>query len=202
MLIPGWATDHRIFNTLELGRNYLIPVKFSPMDFEEKLAKELKKRKIEKVSLFGYSLGGFIASNFASKYPEIVDELVLVSIRELYKKAEIKKVKESLEKNKKAYLYKFYNQCFNDEKKRAKFKAGLMKDYLKEFDLNYLLETLDYLGNFIFKPGLIDRIKSVSIIHGENDRIAPIEEAKNIKKKLPRAGFINVRGAGHIPFYG
>lgn len=202
VLIPGWATDYRIFGNLELGRNYLVPVRFSPMDFEEKLARELKKRKIKKATLFGYSLGGFIAANFASKYPELVDELILVGIREGYSKLEIKRVKESLKKNKKAYLYKFYNRCFNDETRRATFKKGLMKDYLKEFELDYLLETLDYLGNLIFLPGIINEIKKVRIVHGEKDRIAPISGAMKIKKRLPRAGFINVKGAGHIPFYG
>jgi len=52
---------------------YEIPV------FVEDLAEIIKKEKIEKIILVGYSFGGMIALSFVSKYPKMVEKLVLIS---------------------------------------------------------------------------------------------------------------------------
>ena len=52
-LIPGWATDYRIFDSLDLDFNYLVPVGFSPDSFEEDLIEALKEHNIKNLSLFG-----------------------------------------------------------------------------------------------------------------------------------------------------
>jgi pimeloyl-ACP methyl ester carboxylesterase len=83
VLVPGWASDWRIFNSLNLEFDYLVPLDFSPFSFEKGLLRALKK-KSGRVSLFGWSLGGFTAAGFAAKYPALIDELMLVSIRRRY----------------------------------------------------------------------------------------------------------------------
>lgn len=197
VLLPGWASDYRIFATLDLEFNYLLPISFSPFDFKRELLKTLKKRGIEKVSLLGHSLGGFVACDFAAKHPNFIEELILIGIRRQYDPEKLAEIKDRLKKNKKAYLYKFYEQCFNDRKKFAYFKNSLLKVYLKEFNLNYLIATLDYLATSEIKPESLKSINRIKIIHGDKDRIAPIEEAAAIKKDLPRAQFITVEDAGH-----
>jgi len=200
VLIPGWATDYRIFDSLDLKFNYLLPTDFSPLTFEEGLLCALKENGIKKVSLFGWSQGGFIAGDFASKHADLINELILVGIRKEYKNEELAKVREALNKNKKGYLYKFYTMCFCEKEDMARFKRGLLKDYCDELSLDYLVATLDYLENGRIKPELLNSIKRIRIVHGEHDNIAPIEEAMDIKRGLPSSEFITVKGAGHIPF--
>src|SRR3989338_731284 len=71
-LIPGWAADYRIFSALDLEFNYLLPINFSPFNFTESLLDALKEHNIERVSLFGHSLGGFVAAEFAAEHPDLV----------------------------------------------------------------------------------------------------------------------------------
>lgn len=200
VLIPGWASDYRIFATLDLMFNYLIPIDFSPFTFEKDLLAALKESDIAKVSLFGYSLGGFVASEFASKYPNLVDRLILVSIRKRYKTEGLEEIRRHLEKSKKGYLYKFYTQCFSKKEDMGWFRENLLKIYCKELDLDYLLKTLDYLGNTEVKPELLPAIEKIMIIHGSQDLIAPIREAIEVKDGLPHARFVSIEDAGHMPF--
>jgi len=201
VLIPGWATDYRIFDRLNLNYNYLIPVSFSPFDFERSLLKALKKNNIEKISLFGWSLGGFIAAEFASRYADFIDELILVSIRRKYEQQELAQIKRHLMRNKKGYLYKFYTRCFYKREKIPWFRKNFFRYYCQKLDLDYLLRTLDYLKNAQINPASLNTVKRIKIIHGEHDSIAPIQEAIDIKEGLAYAKFICIKDAGHAPFF-
>ncbi|MBL7068373.1 MAG: alpha/beta hydrolase [Candidatus Omnitrophica bacterium] len=199
-LIPGWATDYRIFDSLDLDFNYLVPVGFSPDSFEEDLIEALKEHNIKNLSLFGYSLGGFLASRFASRYPALIDELILVGIRVKYNKEELDMVRASLRRSKKGYLYKFYAQSFVKEEEMRYFKKNLLRYYLEEMDLDYLLRTLDYLGTCEFKPEELREVRKIKIVHARDDKIAPIEEAFRIKAELPQAEMITLKDGGHSPW--
>ena len=199
-LIPGWATDYRIFDSLNLEFNYLLPFNFSPFAFEDNLLNALKERRIDKVSLLGWSLGGFLAAEFAAKYPNLVEELVLISIRKKYKKKDIAGIKELLKKSKRGYLYKFYTQCFSGRKSLSWFKKNLLKTYCEEFDLEYLLGTLDYLGKAKINTQGLAGVERIKIIHGESDRIAPINEGREVQEAITGAELITIENSGHIPF--
>lgn len=200
VLIPGWASDYRIFETLDLRFNYLIPVEFSPFTFGKNLLAFLKENNIEKISLFGHSMGGFAATEFASKYKDFVDELILVSVRKKYKAFGLGETRKHLKKSKRGYLYKFYSQCFSKKEEMRWFRENLLKTYCKELTLDYLLKTLDYLENAEIKPDTLSEVKKITIIHGRGDQIAPIQEAIEIKERLPHARFICIEDAGHIPW--
>ena len=103
--IPGWASDHRIFTTLNLEFNYLIPLKFSPFTFEKGLLTAIKEYNTKRFSLFGWSLGGFVGSEFASRHSDLIDEIILVSIRRRYKAKELTEIKRHLNKSKKGCRY-------------------------------------------------------------------------------------------------
>ncbi len=200
LLIPGWATDCRIFDSLNLKFNYLLPLDFFPLTFENSVLNTLEEKGIEKISLLGWSLGGFLAAEFASKHPKLVEELVLVSIRKKYKKEDIEEIGELLKKSKKGYLYKFYGQCFSKKTSLSWFKKNLLKSYCERFDLEYLLKTLDYLEKSWINTQELSGIGRIKIIHGENDKIAPVDEAREVKEAIAGAELITIKDCGHIPF--
>ena len=195
LLIPGWASDYRIFDPLELNFNYLMPVMFSPFDFEPALLASFKENSFKEVSILGWSMGGFLAADFAAKYPQHVKSLTLIGMREKHDGAGIDKIKEYIETNQNSYLYKFYHECFSPEEKEtlSVFKRGLMKDYLKEFATDELLTGLDYLAKAELKAEVFKKVKT-RLIHGDSDRIAPIEELIGME------GIVVLKGAGHAPF--
>lgn len=201
VLIAGWATDYRIFNTLNLEFNYLIAHRPSPFNFSEELLGILKENNLKKISLFGWSMGGFLAFDFATKYPEKIEELILVSVRRQYEKESIERIKTSLRKNRQGYLYKFYQDCFSEREKEAFFwfKENLFKSYLREMKTDLLLEGLDYLLRARIGHELLKGL-GLRFIHGKLDKIAPIEEIFQLTKSLPKARFISLQDRGHLPF--
>ncbi len=183
ILIPGWATDCRIFKAVESSKIF-------------------KEKPADKISLLGWSLGGFMAAEFASKYPDTISELILVSIRTRYDSARLADIKRLLLKDKKAYLYKFYLESFSEEDKEglAWFKKNLLKSYLQDMKTEDLMRGLDYLSQASIDPERLRRVERIRIFHGTEDTIAPLGEAEEIGSRLPQAEFIRITGAGHCPF--
>jgi pimeloyl-ACP methyl ester carboxylesterase len=204
ILIPGWATDYRIFIHLNLNYNYILPIKFYPFKFSYKLLEFLNKESIDKISLFGWSLGGFLAVEFAFKNLNRVNELILLSIRKKFPEKALEEIKLQLKKNKRAYLYKFYLECFsnNDREGLTWFKKYLLRNYIRQMNLKDLIYGLDYLSEAQISAEYLGAIKKIRIFHGEKDSITPLQEAREIKSHLSGAKFICLRGVGHIPFLG
>ena len=190
LLIPGWATDHRIFASLDLPYDYLLPVEFALPDFGKRLLMALEKEMLGRISILGWSLGGFLAADFAANNKGRIDELILVGVKRGYKKTDIDKIKGYIRRNRAAYLRKFYDECPVEE--------GLKRVYLEEMDIATLMEGLDYLSGAEIIP---ERLKGLDVrfVHGENDRIAPIDEARALAKGLEGSEFSEIKGAGHFP---
>lgn len=202
VLIPGWATDYKIFLNLDLNYNYLLPVNFSIPDFARDLLGFLNKKSIDRVSLFGWSLGGFLAADFALKNPDRVDELILLSIRRQFERRALKEAEAELRKNRQAYLYKFYLKCFSkgDREGLAWFKRRLLANYLKEMRLKDLIYGLHYFSKNQIRPESLALLKKIRFFHGREDEIAPFKEAADIKSCLPQAKLVCMPQTGHIPF--
>ena len=62
-----------------------------------------------------------------------------------------------------------------------------------------LIGGLDYLTTAELDVKKLKYTK-IKFIHGENDRIAPIEGILSLKLEFPQAEFVVLKGAGHIPF--
>ncbi len=203
VLIPGWATDYRIFNALELNYNYLLPIEYYPFDFEKELREFLNRESIDKVSLFGWSMGGFLASDFASNNPGRVDELILLNVQKKFSMGLLEDIKIKLKENKKAFLYKLYLNSFSEEDREGLiwFKKHLLINYIDELRLEDLLLGLDYLCGAQINPASLAGIKRIIIFHGQEDKVASLNEAQQIKSELPQAEFISLSGVGHIPFF-
>lgn len=201
VLIPGWATDYRIFTGLELNYNYILPLKLNPFDFNIKLLGFLKKESINKVSLFGWSLGGFLALEFALKNYEKIEGIVLIGVRKEYNRASLEEIKEKITKNRKGYLIKFYQECFfaNDKHASNWFKKNLLKDYLETIRIEDLISGLDYLSNAYISPKSLASIEKIRLFHGFEDKIASFKEAQEFKDCLPASCFIGIP-AGHALF--
>ena len=74
----------------------------------------LRKNRLDKISVLGWSMGTFLASELVSEYPEKIDNpLFMVSVKIGYDRAAIETIKKYLRKNRQGYLYKFYHACFS-----------------------------------------------------------------------------------------
>ena len=203
LLVPGWATDHRIFAPLDLEFNYLAPTVFSPRDFKERLLDAMGRYRLERVAVLGWSLGGYLALEFACEHPERIVEgaLFAVGMREHYERDAIEATRSRLARSRAAYLRRFYEACFSAGEREARswFERELLAAYLERMELNGLLEALDYLAGASLAAQAPGGMK-VTFIHGSLDRIAPVEAMLAVRARLPGAELVRLEAAGHAAF--
>jgi pimeloyl-ACP methyl ester carboxylesterase len=203
LFIPGWATDFRIFSQLNLKYNYLFPVSFNPFYFHAELADFLGRKGIAKISLFGWSLGSFLAEEFIRRYPQKSEEVFLVSVSRQYPQAALAAIKERIVRGKAAFLYKFYGNCFSlqDTAGRQWFRRHLLREYPHQFSLRDLLSGLEYLAGARLDFNFLSPLKKLKIFHGTEDKIAPFSQAEELASGIKGAEFTALPAAGHIPFW-
>jgi len=202
VLIPGWATDWRIFDGLELDYNYLYPTKLDIADFNQALFSRMEQLKISKISMFGFSLGGFLATEFAASHPEKIAKLILLGVRKRYDPQLLKDIKRQIRYFRRPWLYKLYLNCFSkaDTSGWEWFRKNLLKEYLDKFNSDGLIRGLDYLSSHALNLEILKRIEDVRIFHGSDDLIAPVKEVLEIKADLPQAKFTLLADRGHLFF--
>ncbi|MEA3432898.1 MAG: alpha/beta hydrolase [candidate division WOR-3 bacterium] len=201
VLIPGWGFDARIFEPLNLDFNYILPEINDLEHFSSDLMSALVEKDIKRVSLLGWSMGGFLAVNFLEKYGrEFVQEILLISMRKSYPKKEIDSQIGLLIKDRRLYLNRFYRNCFMGQKNDlAWFKEHLFPSYIEMFDLEFLLKGLDYLMQQRLKTATLKE-SPVRIIHGAKDRIAPCSGIVEIAENISFPGIVIFEKSGHLPF--
>ncbi len=200
VLLPGWATDGRIFGTLFPDVSAVVAGPLRPEGFADRLAAFLDGAARGPVTLVGWSLGGFLAAEFARRHPGRVRRVVLVGVRRRYPAAGLSAVRASLARDRRACLSDFYAQCFYPSQMAAYrvFRAGLQEEYLREMNDAALLSGLSFLSGAILSASTLPGCP-VTVVHGEKDVVAPAAEAESLARE-GGATFHLLRGAPHAAF--
>jgi pimeloyl-[acyl-carrier protein] methyl ester esterase len=201
VLLPGWATDGRIFEGVLPGVTAVTTGPLRPEGFPRRLAAFLDRAARGPVTVVGWSLGGFLAAEFARECPDRVRRLVLVSIRREYPEGDVAEVLRSLSADPGACLSAFYAQCFYPSQMPAyrRFRGGLQAAYLREMDGGALREGLSYLATARLSGETLPACP-VAIVHGEKDVVAPFAEAEGVARESGSATFHPLPGAAHAAF--
>ena len=202
VLLPGWATDNRIFGDIFHGAAAVqVSGTLRVEGFADRLSAFLDGIAADPVTIFGWSLGGFMAAEFAVKYPSRVRRLVLAGVRQRYSPSDVESVRSAFLRDRRACLSNFYAQCFfpSRMKEYRRFRQELQEEYIREMDGDALLSGLDYLGRTVFPADSLTSCP-VKIIHGEKDAVAPATEAKELARSIDDATFCLLRQAPHAVF--
>jgi pimeloyl-ACP methyl ester carboxylesterase len=200
VLLPGWATDARVFSALDVPYNYFLARQFDPFTLEQDLLHALDAQGIKQCAILGFSMGGFTAVRFAHAHHMRVSKLFLIGIRERYPKKQIAFVREHVEKDCAGYLANFYVHSFHHKDAMVWFKKHLYEAYCQEMKKDELVKGLDYLAEHDIAAEYFHKDIPVTFIHGQEDDIAPFEEMRRIKNSLFGAHLHAVPGAGHLCF--
>lgn len=149
----------------------------------------LDANKIEKVNLFGYSMGGYAALLFAAKYPERVEKIFTCSVKLKWdlvsatKESELLNPEKILEK-----VPSFANNLMmlhgmNVWKNLLKSTSDMMMDLAK----GKLLTDSDYAN--INNP--------VLLAIGDSDKTASLKDTVDIYYKLPKAHLLVMPNSPH-----
>ncbi len=201
VLLPGWATDGRIFEGVLPGVTAVTTGPLRPEGFSPRLEAFLDRTARGPVTVVGWSLGGFLAAEFAREYPDRVWRVVLVGIRREYPEGDVEAVLRSLSADPGGCLSAFYTQCFYPSQMPAyrRFRAGLQAAYLREMDGGALRDGLSYLAGARLSGGTLPACP-VAIVHGEKDVVAPFAEAEDVAREAGSATFHALPGAAHAAF--
>lgn len=169
-------------------------------DFLDKFLSELK---IEKASLVGNSLGGWVAADYALKYPSRVEKIVLADAAGIKPDAvnlnQIYALNFSTREEVRALLkLVFYNQAifgteaFIDESLRLRVAAG------DGYTINSLIESIKRDEDFL--NGRLGGIKQPTlIVWGRQDGLLPLADGERFNKEIPNSQLVVFDQCGHAP---
>ena len=168
-------------------------------DFLDKFMSELK---IEKASLVGNSLGGWVSGLMAVKYPNRVEKLILVdaaglepaiidfnSIYQLNNST-----RDEIRSNLKLIFANpmFHNEAFVDQFMTARVTTN------DGYTINSLIESIKRKEDFL--NGDLGKIKKPTlIIWGRQDGLIPVSDGEKFNKGIAGSTLVIFEQCGHVP---
>jgi 2-hydroxy-6-oxonona-2,4-dienedioate hydrolase len=207
--IPALVSKYHVYapDQLGFGKSDKPVLNYRVATLVEFIAGFFKKTGIEKATLVGNSLGGWVAAAFAIAHPEKVEKLVLVSAagytpkrwggkeytNELYSTlnpstaADLKRLFGMIFFNKSFLTDQFIEQSFTNKLKRS--DASTINSFIDSF-----LRKEDYLD---------ERVKEINaptlLIWGREDELTPIAMGKAFAQDIPRSQMVIFEKCGHVP---
>lgn len=170
------------------------------VDFLDKFMAELK---IERASLVGNSMGGWIAALMAIKYPNRVEKIVLADaagiIPASFNEADIYQLNNSTRDEIRANLKKIFANSVlqNNELLVDQFltQRVLTND---GYTINSLIDSIKRKEDFL-NARLGEIKKPTLIIWGKEDGLLPVADAYTFNKGIAGSELVIFDGCGHVP---
>lgn len=171
------------------------------VDFLEQFYKALK---IERATLVGNSMGGWIAAQFTISYPEKVDRLVLADATGYAPPAgfdykSLYGLNPSTREGMKQLVAKiFFNKAFTTDDMINQFMAQRMIAG-DGYTINSLIESVIRGEDFLESKQLQQIKASTLIVWGREDGLTLLAEGERFKQDIPHAKFVVFDRCGHFP---
>src|SRR5215212_9238971 len=171
------------------------------VDFLDKFLSELK---VERATLVGNSMGGWVASLYALKYPNKVERLVLVDAagfappKEFDLNALAGLNPSTREEMKRLANLVFYNPLFKSDAAvdvllAQRLSAG------DGYTIQRLVESIHH-GDDMLDGKLAGLKQPVLLVWGREDGLTPLaREGERFKREIPGAQFVVFDQCGHVP---
>ncbi len=178
-------------------------LKYRVGTYADFLDKFMSETKIEKASLVGNSLGGWVAALTAIKYPSRVEKLVLVDAAGIKPSAVdldlVYSLNYSTRDEVRSLLKKvFYNQAlvgtdaFVEESMRIRITAG------DAYTINSLIESIKRNEDFV-DSRLGEIKKPTLIIWGKQDGLLKLSDGEQYHREIAGSELVIFDQCGHLP---
>lgn len=197
IFLPGWGFSGQILDLAEKRYPWASPAApLDPATAQAEILAFLAEHQLADVQLIGWSLGAYLAYDFACAFPEKVTGLTLLGMRASWPPAEIEAIRWGLTTDPLAFMRDFYRKSLLGYKKEARrFVAGQQEALPASLDLELLGRGLDYLGHWRLPAQGVSC--PVSCWHGRRDIIAPVAE----QAIIPGARTTIIEHGGHALFF-
>lgn len=154
---------------------------------------------IEKASFIGHSFGGKLSIIMGSKYPDMVNKIVLIDSAGLIPKRGIDYYVKVYSFKSLRFIYKNFFFWLKDDKRMEKFyKKFGSTDYRDSSGV--MRKILVIVVNENLKDLLKDIKAPTLIIWGDEDTDTPLYMAKTMEKEIKDSGLVVLEGAGHYSY--
>jgi pimeloyl-ACP methyl ester carboxylesterase len=204
-VIPALSAKYHVIalDQVGFGKSDKPFIKYRIGTYADFLDKFLSELKIEKTTLIGNSLGGWIGGFYATKYPNRVEKLILVDAAGLTPKVidytKIYQLQSSTRDEVKANLKLiFANQAYAES-------AAVIDNFLTQRVLandGYAIDSIteSIKRNEDFLDNRLGEIKAKTlIIWGKQDGLIPVEDGERFKKGIVNSQFLAIDNCGHVP---
>jgi pimeloyl-ACP methyl ester carboxylesterase len=204
-VIPALSAKYHVIalDQVGFGKSDKPFIKYRIGTFVDFLDKFLTELKIEKTTLIGNSLGGWIGGLYSIKYPNRVEKLVLADAAGLTPKVidytKIYQLQSSTRDEVKANLKLiFANQAYAEN-------DAVIDDFLKlrvlandGYTINSVTESIKRNEDFL--DNRLGEIKQKTlIIWGKQDGLIPVEDGERFKKGIANSQLLVINNCGHAP---
>lgn len=210
--LPVLAAQHKVvaLDLLGSGKSDKPRVEYSPDIWVNLVNEFAQSHDYQTVTLIGNGLGGLIAAQFALKFPDKVDKLVLVdSLGQSYNLPRGRRLLNARLIGGPAFRLLFRKSSVARILKGSiysdpdKVTDEVAEGYYRPFLSPGAIDAYRRIGRQIPQWKLGDRFKEIAvptlIVWGENDSITPVEDAVKLNKLITNSTLVTVPGAGHCP---
>lgn len=202
--IPALAAEYRVIapDQVGFGKSDKPPLKYRIGTYADFLDKFMSELKIEKASLVGNSMGGWIAGFMAVKYPNRVDKIVLASAAGIVPvKVDVDRIyqlntstRDEVRANLKLIFANpaFHNEAFVDQFMTARVTQG------DGGTINSIIESIKRGEDFL-NDKLVDIKKPTLIVWGRQDGLIPVSDAVIFNRGIAGSKIVIFENCGHVP---
>lgn len=171
----------------------------------------IKCLKLQKVSLSGESLGGWVAAWTAAYHPELIERLILNTpgnitnkpeVMEKVKNSTIKAVEEATYENVRVRLeWLFYDKSFvTDELVNIRYKIYKQPEFKRAVYNIVALQDWEIRKDYVWGPEWCNKIKCPTLLlWTDNDPTGTVDEALILKEWIPGSLLYIINDSGHWP---
>ena len=189
------------YDILGHGKSSLKKQNISFDDFSDQLIKLIDELNFQKIHLVGFSIGSLIARNFATKFNDRLQSLVLLG--SIYKRTEQQQ--------------KIVNERFNQAKKELKLSKLALKRWFTDKYLENNPDTYDKISSILSSNNMSNFIKvyelfvnhkndedfekitvNTLIMTGENDIGSTIEMSQELNKIIKNSQLKIIKNGKHL----
>ena len=203
--IPALAANYHVIalDQIGFGKSDRVMLKYRVGTYVDFLDKFMSELKIERASLVGNSLGGWVAALTAIKYPNRVEKIVLadaaglkpasVDLAQIYAlnystRDEVRQLVKLL----------FYNQAIFGSDAFIEQSMTLRVTANDGYTINSLIESIKRDEDFL--NGRLGEIKKQTlIVWGKQDGLLKVADAEQFKREIAGSELIIFDQCGHVP---
>jgi pimeloyl-ACP methyl ester carboxylesterase len=203
--VPALAANYHVIapDQIGFGKSDRLMLKYRVATYVDFLDKFMSELKIEKASLVGNSLGGWVAAWMAIKYPNRVEKLVLADAAGLkppaVDMAQIYSLNYST-RDEVRQLVKlvFYNQAFFGSDAMIEQSLAVRVAANDGYTINSLIESIKRDEDFL--NGRLGEIKKPTlIIWGKQDGLLKLADGEQFKREIAGSELLVFDQCGHVP---